>query len=63
MGIMAEIYGEKSGHETQMNRIRAEKAKAQAEVAQQKAQKEPQEKAKSEAIRKTILSKDLPKKN
>ena len=63
MGIMAEIYGEKSGHETQMNRIRAEKAKAQAEVAQQKAQKEAQEKAKSEATRKTILSKDLPKKN
>ena len=52
MGIMAQIYGEKSGHETQMNKIRAEKAK-----------KEQPEKVKSEAIRKEILSKDLPKSN
>ena len=40
MGIMAEIYGEKAGHETQMNRVRAEKAKAEAEAAQARAREQ-----------------------
>ena len=40
MGIMAEIYGEKAGHETQMNRVRAEKAKAKEEAELKKAEEE-----------------------
>ena len=61
MGIMAEIYGEKAGHQTQMNRVREEKLKIQQKNAEEKAKKEQVEKAKSEATRKEILSKDLPK--